>query len=325
METTFWTDSLTYITNVCNAYVLENIAALAKMAIPWATIGLGIYVLVWSFAAMTGSIDEPIMDMVKRVVTLALIFGIGLNVANYNMIITETVMNGPDQFIAGMARAPTTGGVVGALDIIWAQGFKAGAACWTKAGILNGDFGMYLVAIAIFGMTMAVTAYAFVLIALSKVVISVVVVLGSLFILTIMFRATNNFFSSWIQQLSNYFLVPILVVAVNLLVMKLFARAAGDAAKLEGAADIDQVFPFLAMGIVSLMALGSVLSISSGLAGGVSLSSFGMGRMAASMLSHHGKKIVAGTGRAGLKAAATAARPAWNAYKNRNKNSIRKP
>lgn len=329
MATTFWTDNLTYITNVCHAYVGENVQAVAQMAIPWATTALGIYVLVWCFAALIGSIDELFMDMVKRVLTLACILGVGLSVANQNMLITETFLNGPDQFIAGMARAPTTGGVVGALDIIWDQGFKAGANCWAKAGVLKGDFGMYLVAGAIFITTIAVTAYAFALIALSKVMVSIVVVLCSLFVLTIMFRATSNFFSSWIQQLSNYFLVPVLVVAINLLIMTLFSRAADKAAGIEGAASIDQLFPFLAMGGVSLMALGSVLTVSSGLAGGVSLSSFGIGRMASSMASRmiftHGRKAAVRVGQAGLKVVGAAARPAWKAYQNRNKNSIRKP
>lgn len=324
MSSTFWTNNLAYITAVCNAYVGENVAAMAQMLILPVTLGLGIYVLLWGFAAMTGSIDELLMDMVKRVATLTAIFGIGLSVGNYNMVITETFLNGPEQFIAAMARAPTTGGVVGALDLIWDQGFSIGSRYWAKGGLLSGDFGMYFIGTLVFGMTIAVTAYAFFLIGLSKVAMTVLVGIGMLFILTIMFRAMQNFFTAWIQQMSTYFLVPILVVAVNLLVMKLFSRAAEGAFALTSSADVDQVFPFLAMGILSLFVLASVLTIAAGLAGGVSLSSFGMGRMASSMIFYKGKKLAAGAGRVGLKGAGMAARPAWKAYQNRNKNSIRK-
>lgn len=325
MGTTFWTDALTYITAVCHAYVGEQVAAVAQFLTPIATLGLSVYILLWCFAAMTGSIDELIMDMVKRVVTLGAIFGVGLSVGNYNMLITDTFLNGPAQFISSMAHAPTTGDVVGALDIIWDKGFQVGAKFWAKGGVLNGDFGMYFISISVFCMTIAVTTYAFALIALSLVLMTVIVGIGMLFILTIMFRAMQNFFSSWIQQMSNYFLVPILVVAVNLLILKLFSSAADGAAAITSSANVDEVFPFLAMGGLSLLALGSVLSVAAGLAGGVSLSSFGIGRMASSMIFHNSKKLAAGTGRAGLKVAAVAARPAWNAYKGRNKNSIRKP
>ena len=81
------------------------------------------------------------------------------------------------------------------------------------------------------------------------------------------------------------------------------------------------------MGLVCLLALASVLSIASGLAGGVSLSSFGMGRYASGLLKHYGFK--AGTQvrhkstRSVKWAGKKAARATWGAYHSRKTNSIR--
>jgi len=157
----------------------------------------------------------------------------------------------------------------------------------------------------------------------------VLIGLGAVFFLGLLFQATAGFFNSWIRQLANYFLVPLLVVMVNLLVMKLFARAGSGAAAMTSTTEVAQVFPFFAMGLVSLLALASVLSIAAGLAGGMSLSSFGMGRLTAGLLHRFGLKLGKGGTRMGVNAGRTlghgakkVTRGAWNSYQNRKRNTI---
>jgi type IV secretion system protein VirB6 len=163
--------------------------------------------------------------------------------------------------------------------------------------------------------------------ALSKVVLTAVVAIGPVFFIGLLFEATAGFFNSWLRQLANYFLVPVLVVMINLLVMKLFASAASGPAAMTSSAEVVEVFPFLAMGLVCLLALASVLSIAAGLAGGVSLSSFGMGRFAGKLLLSNGTKFGKQIGTQGMRPVAwtgkKVARGTWGAYQNRSRNSIR--
>lgn len=322
-----YTDSLAYINSVCDSYVGENVAAVAGLIGPFAASMLTLYVILWSFASFRGLIREPFDDFLKRLITISVVFGIGFSLANYNILITNTFLRGPDEFVAGLAQSAGTGGVVSGLDAMLEQGFEIGGRFWAKAGLLDGDFGMYFVALFVWFLTLVVTAYAFFLMALSKFVLTVLVGLGALFFLGLLFEATAGFFNGWLRQLANYFLVPVLVVMVNLLIMKLFARAASGAAAITSTTEVAQVFPFAAMGLVSLLALASVLSIASGLAGGVSLSSFGMGRLMGGLLQHSGMKIGKQIGRqAGRSvqwAGKKAARASWSAYKNRKSNSIR--
>jgi type IV secretion system protein VirB6 len=324
---TLYSDSLNYINAVCEAYVGENIAAVARVVGPFLAAMLGLYVALWGFASIRGVIREPVGDFINRTVKLAVVLGIGFNVANYNTLITNTFLHGPDEFVAGLARSPGSGGVISGLDAMLNDGLTLTTRFWAKAGVLDGDFGMYLVAAAVITMTIVVTAYAFFLMALSKVVLTAVVAIGPVFFIGLLFEATAGFFNSWLRQLANYFLVPVLVVIVNLLIMKLFARAASGPAALTSTAEVAEIFPFLAMGLVCLLALASVLSIAAGLAGGVSLSSFGMGRFAGNLLGHHGMKLGKQVGRQGTRPIAWTGkkitRGAWNTYKNRNRNSIR--
>lgn len=320
---TLYTDSLKYINDICESYVGENVAAVAQVVGPFAFSMLGLYVALWGFAHWRGLIEQPAVDFINRVVIISIVFGIGFTFANFNILITNTFLRGPDEFIGALARSSGPAGVVNGLDAMLQQGFDVGARFWSKAGVLDGDFGMYFVALLVWGMTIIVTAYGFFLMALSKIVMTAVIGLGALFFLALLFQATAGFFNSWLRQLANYALVPLLVVMVNLLVMKLFSRAASGAAAITSTTEVAQVFPFFAMGLVTLLALASVLSVAASLAGGVSLSSFGMGRLVGGLLKSGGfklgKQIGRQTGRAGKKIA----RGAWNAYQNSKRNTIR--
>jgi len=324
---TLYSDSLNYINAVCDAYVGENTAAVARVVAPLLTAMLGLYVAMWGFASIRGLIKEPVNEFINRILKVAVVLAIGFNMANYNTLITNTFLRGPDEFVAGLAQSPGTNGVITGLDAMLNDGLLLTARYWSKAGVLDGDFGMYLIAAAVIIMTIVVTAYAFFLMALSKVVLTAVVAIGPVFFIGLLFEATAGFFNGWLRQLANYFLVPVLVVMVNLLIMKLFARAASGPAALTSSAEVAEIFPFLSMGLVCLLALASVLSIASGLAGGVSLSSFGMGRLVGHLLTRKGMKLGKHIGSQGARSAQWGARKvtrgAWNTYQNRARNSIR--
>jgi type IV secretion system protein VirB6 len=265
------------------------------------------------------------MDMAERVLKISVVFGVGIGLAEYNTVISTTFLHGPDEMAAAMIRAPASSNFTGALDTLLSEGFDIGKQFWAKAGLLRGDVGLYVVAIAVWTLVILVTAYGFFLMALSKVALTAVLALGPIFIISLLFETTSGYFNSWVRQLSNYFLVPILVMAVNLLVLKLFSRAASDAA-IASAGDIDQIIPFLAMGLISLLALASVLTIAAGLAGGVSLSSFGMGRLVGHHLFRHGRKLIGKGADYSTRPARYVGRKAWGATKGlsrgRAKNSI---
>jgi type IV secretion system protein VirB6 len=322
---TFFTGNLQYIERVCDAYVGEQVAAVGRAIAPAAFTFLGVYVVLWGFASMRGAIREPLMDMAERVLKISLIFGVGIGLAEYNTVITATFLHGPDELAAAMVRTPGSDSLMGGLDILLSQGFDIGKQFWAKAGLFNGDVGLYFVALAVWTLIIVVTAYGFFLMALSKVALTAILALGPLFIISLLFETTSGYFNSWIRQLSNYFLVPVLVMAVNLLVLKLFSRAA-TAAAIANAGEVDQIFPFLVMGLVSLLALASVLAIAAGLAGGVALSSFGMGRLAGRVLQRHGGKLIGKGVDYSSRSVRYAGRKAWSAaqgaFRSRPKNSV---
>lgn len=296
---TFYSTWMKYITQVCDAYIAQNLANVANYVKPWAIDLLGVYVVLWGLGALLGAIEDPFNDMLKRVLKISVVFGIAFSITTYNSLITEFFLHGPDEFAAAMAHSGTATDTMGGLDAVLSQGYAIGNKFWAKAGLFNGDPGHYLLAAVVWGATLLVTGYAFFLVALAKVTLTVLIPLGAALMISLLFATTAHYFNAWLRQMSNYFLVPILVVAVNLLLLKLFGRAASAASSME-VLGFDTIIPFLLMAMVSFLALGSVLTIAAGLAGGVSLSSFGMGRLSGRLLLDKGPKAVKGAGRAAI-------------------------
>jgi type IV secretion system protein VirB6 len=77
---------------------------------------------------------------------------------------------------------------------------------------------------------------------------------------------------------------------------------------------------------VSLLSLASVLTIAAGLAGGVALSSFGMGRLVGGLMHRHGLKLIGKGVNYSTQSARYVGRKAWGAtqgaFQGRAKNSI---
>lgn len=320
-----YTDSLQYIDAVCVAYIGENVAAMALAIAPFAWGLLGGYLALYGLKLWTNTIDEPLGDFIVRIIKIGLILQIGIGLWEYNTFVVDVFFHGPEQLAGVLTHSGSAGNTMHSLDQIVDQGFAVGKSFWDRAGLLSGDIGSYGMGGAVWVSTIAVTAYAFFLIVLAKVATTVIVVFGPLFILSLMFQPTAGFFNAWVQQLVNFFLVHVLVIATSVLIMTLFSRAAVAALAGDGT-KIDVLFPFFILAFACFLFLATVLAIAAGLAGSVGLSSFGVGRMAARFFAGAASRpaVAAGrlTGRGAAALGRNAGRGAAAAFRRRPRNSV---
>lgn len=320
---TTYQDGYTYISNATSGFVGSNVAAVASAIAPAAYTLAAVYVILWGISYLRGMATEPITDSAIRILKVALILGVGINLMQYNTLVVDTFMNAPEQMALALSPTSTGSSLAASLDHVLYTGFKIGDRFWAEASVFSSNIGLYIAAFLVWALVLAVTAYAFFLIALAKIALSFILALGPIFILSLLFQPTASFFSSWIQQLANYWLVIVLSVLANVFVLILILRAA--IAMPLGTPTISAAFPFLAMGLFSLFVLAQVPSIAAGLAGGLSLSSYGMGRFglavfanpmrraASSATRSAGRRMKSGTKRV--------ARRGWDSLKNRRKNT----
>lgn len=253
-------------------YVGTHTAALAA-AIEPAAVTLGtIFVMVWGFLAMTGRIEEPIVDGLKRVVVLGVVLGVSLQLWAYNAVIVDTVLNTPAELLAALIGTTKP---IQTLDIIWERGGSVASELWNKGGVFNGDFGFYLAGGVVYAVMAGVTVYTLYLLALALIASSVILVMGPLFILLLLFDTTKRFFEAWIAMLSNYLLVGVIAGLLAALLLQIVQSFAEQTAALGSGVTTVDALNMLLVSFLALLILRQVPSIASGLASGIALGSMG--------------------------------------------------
>jgi len=75
----FFTEFSQWLDATLATYIANNTAAIARLLQP-AIVSLGtLYVAVWGYLQLTGKVEEPFIEGARRLLTLALIMGIAVN------------------------------------------------------------------------------------------------------------------------------------------------------------------------------------------------------------------------------------------------------
>lgn len=301
---TFWT----WLTARLSAYVSVHLAATAAAIEPAAvTVGV-IYVMLWGYLHLRGQVDEPIMTAAVRLLTLIVVFGVGLRLWLYHSLIVDTFFTAPAQLAAQLVGASDP---VTLIDAIWDRGGAAAGMLWDKGGVLSGDVGFYFAAIAIYALVGVVCVYTMFLISLSRIALAVLLALGPIFIVLTLFDSTRRYFDAWLQELVNYALVTILTVMVAALMLDFVEAYAGQtAARGTGILTVDALNLLLVCALVSLV-LQQVLPIAARLAGGGTLSTLGAFAAAGRRLGGAARAVAAGAAGAAESSPAAFAPAAW--------------
>jgi len=257
-----------------NDYVSAHVAATAQAIEPAAVTLAAIYVMVWGFLHLKGSLQEPVLAGALRIVRLVVVFGVGLRLWEYNAVLVDSFLNAPVALAARLAGAADP---VATIDTLWEQGGLVAATLWDKGGVFNGDVGYYLAAVIVYLLMGAVCVYTLFLMALARVALALLLAVGPVFIVLLLFETTQRFFEHWIAQLVNYALIGVLAVLTASLMLTVVEAYAEQTAELGAAIlTVDALDMLLVAGLV-LLILRQVMPIAARLAGGVTLSSFGVG------------------------------------------------
>jgi type IV secretion system protein VirB6 len=272
-------DFYTWMTQALLGYLFGNATALAQTLQPVIVTLATLYVMIWGYLQLTAQIDEPILEGIKRISTMAVILALSMDLWLYGPLIVDTFFNAPDQLgaaiLAANNAAPGPSGapaILGAIAQLWAQGFAIGDLLWSQAGFTNG-IGFYIAALAVYAFVGLLAAIVVFYMSLAKVALALLLTLGPLFIALLFFDATKRFFEAWIAQLANYGFMAILTVLVAKLVLKFVGDYAAAAAALGTTITNAHALRLVFACLLGLLVLRQVMPMAAGLASGVALSS----------------------------------------------------
>jgi type IV secretion system protein VirB6 len=283
---TFWS----WLNGQLAAYIGDNTARVAGALEPAVATLATVYVMAWGYLHLVGKIDEPLVAGLKRIITQAIVLGVGLHLWLYNTLIVDTFYNAPAQLAAAVIGSSDP---VDTIDAIWEQGGTVAGALFTKGASGLSDIGFYLAGAVVWCLIGLLCVYAMFLIALSSIALAVLLALGPLFIAALLFDATRRFFSAWIAQLANYGLITILTVMVGALLLRLVESYATQTAARGTAIFTVDALNMVLVAVLVFLILRQVMPIASALAGGLALSTFGLVSRTATMGMRTGRAAAA--------------------------------
>lgn len=275
----FFAEFSAWLQALLATYIGDNTARVASALEPAVVTLAVLYVMVWGYLHLMGQIREPFVDGVKRLVTLAVILGVVLNLWLYNELIVDTVFTAPGALAAAVVGAYDSVAIV---DTIIFAGAETGDLLLRKGGILDGNFSFYLAGMGVYIVVGLTAVYTIFLLALSRIALSVLLALGPLFIALLFFETTKSFFEHWLAMLANYALVTILTVLCAALMLHVVQQATQQAVSAGGGITISHALRVCMAAGLTFLVMRQVLSMASGLATGVALSTYGIVSMAMS-------------------------------------------
>jgi len=269
----FFAEFNAWLTALLNDYIHQYTSQMAAILEP-ALVTLGtLYVLIWGFLHIAGRVEEPVLEGVKRIAILAVVFAIGLDLWLYDTVIVETFYRAP---------AALAGRLVGAndfvtiVDTILFRGDDVATALLAKAGVFHGNFSFYFAAIAVYVVIVITAVYTMFLLTLSRIALSILLAIGPLIIPLFLFQSTRRLVEAWFAQLITYGFVAVLAGLVAALMMHLIDQAAAQAQAAGGGIQIAQAVRVCIAAGFTFLVMRQVLPMAGGLASGVALSTFGI-------------------------------------------------
>lgn len=268
----FYQDFLNKFEDTILGYITNSVSNVIAFITPIATSLLIIYLAIWGIAHLRGTIQEPLKEGFGRIIRIVFIISIALNFGIYNNVIVNFLYESPDQLASIVAGTPPG---IATLDTLLEKGIDEGMNAWNEGGVLDGNFGMYILALIVWITTAALTAYAAFLLLLSKAALTILLAIGPIFIIMLLFQTTQKFFEGWIAQVGNFALMTVLAVALIKIMLSLFEAFINVAINDPSVNVVGTLYVFIA-GVISLLVLRQIPQIAMALGGGVALSTQGV-------------------------------------------------
>jgi type IV secretion system protein VirB6 len=318
------------IDSIVSAGSLAIASAISDAITPTVAICFGIYIILICTNYLRGAETEPVFDFGFRIMGFAIVIGIGLNMANYATTVIPMVTGiGPD------LAAKVSGGSVtsNSLDTLALHYFDILDQGYDSASSPVFPFNIGpLVLYALKAFCILVGLVPFLVAATLALIVAdvgsiLVADVGPLFFAFLLFPATRQYFSAWVNTALSYALIPLFVAIVAMVSVSLSTQmlsssptATLDDVSLKGvflASVGNLILLFLLREVSSLASSLSAGGINARIAGGVGALASGIRSGAASSM----RELNAGA--RGARAARDAVRALRERMSNRN-NSLRK-
>ncbi len=225
---------------------------------------LVLYVLLYGFAILRGSITEPVMDFAVRSLKLAFVFMLATTPA-YSTYVTQPLFHALPEALARAVGGTEVSDVGAAFDQFFSRAAYLAEKISQDASAI--DLGPWILAAAVYLVGALAAALGFGVVMIAKVALALLVALGPIFIACALFDATRRFFFGWLAQAVNYLVLFALILVIFQLVLSLVSQQWGQ---IDGQDPMAGGLLFVALCLLGAIFFLQTPAIAAGIAGGAS-------------------------------------------------------
>lgn len=265
---------ITWLIDKINAIVSSGASAvassLATSITPLVSVFFGIYIILITINYMRGSETEPIIDFGMRCAGFAVVIGLGLNASNYTSIVIPIVTGLGGDLASAVSGGTATAGALDQLALYYltviSDGYTA-AQGLTELGSIAGFILVSVKAIIIMIGLIPFLVAATVSMVIANVGSVLVAMVGPIFFAFLMFPATRQYFSSWLNTAFSYALIPLFVAVIANISIGLSKEMLSTGSTLDKA-EFKMVFLAAIGNLILLFLLKQVSALASSLSAG---------------------------------------------------------
>jgi len=240
-----------------------------------------LYVMLLGYQFLFHGHHFNLSSITRHMVVMLCVYGLVMNWNLYNMLVYKVFTTEPGNIaeilVNAAGKSQSGESIAQALDAIYAAVINAamgffGQMSFSAAGIA---FIVYGSLVFIIGSLMCV--FALLLFIYAKMMMAVALALGPIFILFILWDATKNLFSAWLNKLITIALIPIVTSAILVLMLSVIHVTLPSMNQPLDQMQFYGIAPFLGLALATTMVLSQVFRICSALGGGITLASISSG------------------------------------------------
>lgn len=225
---------------------------------------LVLYVLLYGFAILRGSISEPIMDFVVRSLKLAFIYFLATSIG-YSHYVTDPLFHVLPDTLARAISGSATPDVGSAFDQFFNRAAYLAEKITQTASLT--DVAPWILGAVVYLVGALAAALGFGVVMIAKVALALLVALGPIFVACALFDATRRFFFGWLAQAVNYLVLFALIITIFQLILSLVAQQWGQ---IDGSEPMAGGLLFVALCLLGTIFFLQTPAIAAGIAGGAS-------------------------------------------------------
>ncbi|MBE9639824.1 type IV secretion system protein [Salipiger mangrovisoli] len=221
------------------------------------TAAMTIYLILYGWAIIRGSVQEPLLDFTLRGVKLAIIWTLVSSAGDYSAWVGDTILNDIPDFVELLAGGSTNL----PSDAVMAMAGQISVKVQEQYGSgLAGTMYGYALSVVLILIAVPFAALAFVSSLLVHFGLTLLAAIGPLFVAFALFEVTRGWFFAWLGQAMNFSILKLLVIVLMMTVTAFIGDVYASFNIEEAAASISAFLVAMACGTIFFFLLPSIAS-----------------------------------------------------------------